>query len=178
MSPRRPRGSAVILEALAIPLRYPPSRVCSVIVCEEPPAPSGDPSPPRLLDRVRHAIRMRHYSCRTERAYAGWIRRFVLFHNKRHPVTMGPEEITRYLSHLAVEGRVSASTQNQPLSALLFVYRDVLGMELPWMDDIVRARRPARLPVVLARGVGLRIAYYNRRRRHSALGNLAPLVYL
>jgi site-specific recombinase XerD len=94
---------------------------------------------------------MRHYSRRTEKAHAGWIRRFVLFHNKRHPVAMGGEEITRFLSHLTVEGRVSASTQNQALSALLFLYRDMLGMELPWMDGIVRARRPARLPVVLAR---------------------------
>jgi integron integrase len=106
---------------------------------------------PRLLERVRLAIRARHYSPRTEKAYVGWVRRFVLFHAKRHPSEMGAEEITRYLSHLASSCRVSASTQNQALSAILFLYRDVLHVELPWLDGIVRARRPHRLPVVLSR---------------------------
>ena len=109
------------------------------------------PTEPRLLDRVRAAIRLRHYSRRTEKAYTGWIRRFILFHEKRHPSEMAEAEITRYLSHLAVAGKVSASTQNQALSALLFLYRDVLGRDLPWMDEIVRAKRPQRLPVVLSR---------------------------
>ncbi len=123
------------------------------IVRERPAAPIGSTAAePRLLDRVRAAIRLRHYSRRTEKAYVGWIRRFILFHGKRHPDGMAADEITRFLSHLAVEGKVSASTQNQALSALLFLYRDVLGRELAWMDEIVRARRPARLPVVLARG--------------------------
>src|SRR5437660_2957921 len=103
------------------------------------------------LDRVRAVIRARHYSRRTEGAYVAWIRRYILFHDKRHPTDMGAPEITRFLSSLAVEGNVAASTQNQALSALLFLYRDVLEVELPWLDGIVRAKRPQRLPVVLTR---------------------------
>ncbi len=123
------------------------------LVREGPAAPiAGTATEPRLLDLVRAAIRVRHYSRSTEKAYVGWIRRFILFHGKRHPDRMAADELTRFLSHLAVVGMVSASTQNQALSALLFLYRDVLGRELAWMDEIVRARRPARLPVVLARG--------------------------
>jgi len=113
-----------------------------------------DPSrsrPPRLFDRVREAARVRHYSRRTESAYLAWIRRFIFFHRKRHPAEMGAPEITKFLSSLAVEGDVAASTQNQALSALLFLYRDVLEQDLPWLDDVVRAKRPARLPVVLTR---------------------------
>src|SRR5262245_13229432 len=106
---------------------------------------------PRLLDRVRAALRVRHYSRSTEEACVAWIRRYVLFHGKRHPAELSGPEVTRFLSALAVEGRVAASTQNQALSALLFLYREVLGVELPWLDDIVRASRPARLPVVLTR---------------------------
>lgn len=106
---------------------------------------------PRLLDRVRTAMRLRHYSRRTERAYVQWIRRFVLFHDKRHPAEMGHDEVTQFLSALAVERRVSASTQNQALAALLFLYGQVLAVELPWLDELVRAPRPDRLPVVLSR---------------------------
>jgi integron integrase len=106
--------------------------------------------PPKLLDRVRHAIRLRHYSRRTEDAYVGWIRRFIVFHGKRHPRELGAPEVTAFLSSLAVRG-VSASTQNQALSSLLFLYEVVFGERLGWMNDIVRAQRPARLPVVLAR---------------------------
>ena len=105
--------------------------------------------PPKLLDRVRNAIRVRHYSPRTEEAYVMWIRRFILFHGKRHPSSMGAEEVNAFLSHLAVDRTVSASTQNQALAALLFLYRHVLEEPLPWIDDIVRAQRPERLPVVL-----------------------------
>src|SRR5207247_6325638 len=108
-------------------------------------------SKPRLLDRVRDALRARHYSRRTEDVYVAWIRRYILFHGKRHPADMGAPEITRFLSALAVEGKVAASTQNQALSALLFLYREVLEVDLPWMDEIVRAKRPQRLPVVLPR---------------------------
>ena len=104
---------------------------------------------PRLLDRVREAVRARHYSRRTEEAYVAWIRRYIFFHGKRHPAEMGAPEVTRFLSALAVEGRVAASTQNQALSALLFLYRDVLDATLPWLDDVVRAKRPQHLPVVL-----------------------------
>ncbi len=113
----------------------------------------GPPPPraPRLFDRVRDAARVRHYSRRTEKAYLAWIRRFILFHGKRHPADMDAPEITKFLSSLAVEGNVAASTQNQALSALLFLYRDVLGQDLPWLDDVVRAKRPPRLPVVLTR---------------------------
>ncbi len=107
---------------------------------------------PRLLDRVHEAVRIRHYSRRTEKAYTSWIRRFVLFHGKRHPQEMGEAEITAFLSDLATRRKVAASTQNQALSALLFLYRDVLGHDLPWLDGIVRAKRPQRVPVVLSRG--------------------------
>ncbi len=113
----------------------------------------SDAPKPRLLDRVRAAIRARHYSRRTEDAYAAWIRRFIVFHGKRHPSEMGAPEITRFLTWLAVDGKVASSTQNQALSALLFLYRAVLGQEVPWIDGIVRARRPERLPVVLTRDV-------------------------
>jgi integron integrase len=107
--------------------------------------------PPKLLDRVRTAIRLRHFSRRTESAYVAWIRRFVLFHGKRHPTEMGEAEITAFLSALATKGRVSGSTQNQALSALLFLYRGVLERDVAWLQELVRAKRPARLPVVLSR---------------------------
>jgi integron integrase len=106
---------------------------------------------PRLLDRVREALRVRHYSRRTEAASVAWIRRYIFFHGKRHPAELSGPDVTRFLSALAVEKHVAASTQNQALSALLFLYRDVLGVELPWLDDIVRAKWPDRLPVVLSR---------------------------
>jgi integron integrase len=111
----------------------------------------SEPRPPRLLDQVRATLRVRHGSRRTEKAYVAWIRRFILFHGKRHPAEMGGAEVTQFLSALAVQRNVAASTQNQALSALLFLYRDVLGQELPWLDEIVRARRPERIPVVLSR---------------------------
>lgn len=109
------------------------------------------PEQPRLLEQVRDLIRLKHYSLRTEEAYLKTIKRFILFHHKRHPQEMGADEIRQYLSHLAVEGHVSASTQNQALSALLFLYRDVLGVELPFIDGLERAKRPVRVPVVLTR---------------------------
>ncbi len=107
--------------------------------------------PPRLLDRLRAAVRARHYSRRTEEAYVAWVRRYVVFHGKRHPDELGEAEINAFLSDLAVTRKVSASTQNQALSALLFLYRDVLGRAVDSLGDVVRARRPARLPVVLTR---------------------------
>jgi len=113
-------------------------------------APPGPPKP-RLLDRVREALRTRHYSRRTEEAYVAWIRRYILFHGKRHPGEMGAPEITRFLTALAVDRKVAASTQNQALGALLFLYRDVLDLDVPWLDGLVRAKRPQRLPVVLTR---------------------------
>ncbi len=114
-------------------------------------APSGEARPPKLLDRVRDAIRARHYSLRTEEAYAGWVRQFVLFHNKRHPSEMGALEINRFLTHLAVGQEVSASTQNQALSAILFLYEKVLEKDLGPLEGVVRAKKPVRLPVVLSR---------------------------
>jgi len=122
----------------------PPATVRSPIV----DARTGQP---RLLDRVRLAIRARHYSLRTEEAYIAWIRRFVLFHGRRHPAEMGQKEINAFLTDLAVEVRVSASTQNQALAALLFLYRHVLDQPLPAPESILRAKRPRRLPVVLTR---------------------------
>jgi integron integrase len=104
---------------------------------------------PRLLDRVRAAIRTKGYSIRTEQAYVDWIRRFILFHNKRHPDEMGKREVEAFLTHLAVNRDVAPSTQNQALSALLFLYRAVLDRELPWFDGVTRAKKPSRLPVVL-----------------------------
>jgi integron integrase len=111
----------------------------------------GAAPPVLLLDRVRDRIRVRHYSIRTEQAYCDWIKRFVNFHGKRHPSGLGPAEVEAFLTALAVEGRVAASTQNQAKSALLFLYREVLGVELPWLDGIQKAKAPARLPVVLTR---------------------------
>jgi len=106
---------------------------------------------PKLLDQVRDAIRTRHMSPRTEEAYVHWIRRFIFFHHKRHPAEMGPAEITQFLTALAVERHLSASTQNQALAALLFLYREVFGRDPGWLDGLVRAKRPRRLPVVLTR---------------------------
>ncbi|MGY6216460.1 integron integrase [Methylolobus aquaticus] len=102
-----------------------------------------------FLVQVRDRIRLKHYSLRTEQAYMQWIRRYILFHGKRHPKDMGAPEVEAFLSHLATERKVSASTQTQALSALLFLYREVLGIELPWLDNLVRAKKPERLPVVL-----------------------------
>jgi integron integrase len=107
--------------------------------------------PPQLLDRVRGAMRVRHLSRRTEKSYVAWIRRFILFHDQRHPDQLGAPEVAGYLCHLASNRQVSASTQNQAFSALLFLYRDVLGRELAGLGDVPRARLPERLPVVLAR---------------------------
>ena len=110
----------------------------------------GAPAP-RLLDRLREAIRVRHYRRRTAKAYVGWVRRFVLFHDKRHPQEMGSVEVSAFLSHLAAQARVSSSTQSQALSALLLVCAQVLNQGFGWLDDLVRANLPARVPVVLTR---------------------------
>lgn len=106
---------------------------------------------PRLLDQVRDRLRTKHYSIRTEKSYVDWIRRFILFHNKRHPQEMGAAEVEQFLTHLAVVGKVAASTQNQALSAILFLYREVLNSQLEWLENMVRARKPERVPVVLTR---------------------------
>lgn len=111
----------------------------------------GKPQPGRLMDEVRRCLRVKHYSLRTEHAYVGWIRRFILASDKRHPKDMGGADVERFLSALAVDRHVAASTQNQALSALLFLYREVLGVDLPWLDNVVRAKRPQRVPSVLSR---------------------------
>ncbi|NKQ12550.1 integron integrase [Pseudomonas sp. SST3] len=105
---------------------------------------------PRLLDQVRDQIRLKHYSIRTERVYCEWIKRYVRFHNYRHPMEMGAPDVEAFLSDLAVRRDVSASTQNQALAALLFLYKQVLKQDLPWLGEVVRAKKPARLPVVLS----------------------------
>jgi site-specific recombinase XerD len=113
--------------------------------------PMPSPQPPRLLDQVREAIRLRHFSFKTEKSYVHDVRDFILFHQKRHPKEMGADEIRAYLSHLAVERHVAPSTQTVALSALLFLYRHVLHIDLPYIDDIERAKKPERLPVVFSR---------------------------
>src|SRR5258706_7957354 len=114
-----------------------------------PPANPASPDSPRLLDQLRDRIRFRHYSRRTELVYIQWVRRYIRFHGKRHPRELGAMHITAFLSSLATDRRVAASTQNQALAALLFLYKEVLGIELPWMGEIARAKLPRRLPVVL-----------------------------
>ena len=113
------------------------------------PGPTPAAAPPRLLDQIRIRCRTKHYSIRTERAYVGWARRFILANGRRHPRELGLAEVEAFLSALAVRDDVAASTQNQALSALLFLYKEVLGLEMPWVGSVTRAKRPKRLPVVL-----------------------------
>ena len=115
-------------------------------------APPLDRAEPRLLQQLRQRIRVRHYSYRTEQAYVDWVRRYIRFNGMRHPRNLGAEHVAAFLSALANDRKVAASTQNQALAALLFLYKDVLKIELPWMEGIARARRPRRLPVVLTQG--------------------------
>lgn len=123
--------------------------------------------PPRLLDRMRGGIRTRHYGRRTEETYVGWVKRFIFFHNKKHPAAMGADEVNAFLTHLAVERRVGASTQSQALCALIFLYRHVLDDPLRWMEEIVRAQRRERLPLVLDRDEVRRLLGRWRGRRGS-----------
>ena len=128
---------------------------------------------PRLMDQVRARARYRHFSVRTEDAYVGWIRRFILFHGKQHPRALGPRDVEAFLTHLAVTRKVAASTQNQALSALLFLYRDVLDLDLPWLDGIVRANAPKRLPVILTRDEVARLL----AQMHGTPQLMAQLIY-
>ena len=130
------------------------------------------PNPPKLLDQVRDKIRVKHYSIRTETQYVQWIKRFILFHDKRHPKDLGADEAEAFLTHLA-KGNVSASTQNQALSALLFLYREVLVIELPWLDEVVRAKKPQRLPSVLMRAEVTLVL----ERMEGVYGLMARLLY-
>jgi integron integrase len=150
--------------------------LCQPVVITRPPL--------RLLDQLRESIRARHYSVRTERVYVHWVRRFIRFHGKRHPRDLGSEHVSAFLGCLATEGQVAAATQNQALAALLFLYRNVLNIELPWLDGIVRAKRPKRLPTVLTadevrrvldrmegvHGLMARLLYGTGMRIHECLG--------
>ena len=111
--------------------------------------PRSQHQPPKLLEQVRETIRARHYSLRTEETYLHWIKRFILFHGKRHPRDMGVQEVQQFLSHLAVAGHVAASTQSQALSAIVFLSQQVLKQDIGWMGKVVRAKQPHRVPVVL-----------------------------
>jgi integron integrase len=116
-----------------------------------PLANPANPRTPRLLEKVRECIRARHYSVRTEDSYVGWIRRYIRYHGRRHPRELGATHVGAFLSALANDRKVSASTQNQALAALLFLYKQVLAVDLPWLEGVTRARKPKRLPTVLTR---------------------------
>ena len=137
------------------------------------PDENSTPKRPKLLTQVRHAIRVRHLSRRTERAYVGWILRFVRFHDTRHPDEMGEQEVAEFLNWLAVERKVSASTQNQALAALLFLYRRVLDREVGWLDELVRAKRPRSAPVVMSSGEVARLL----SRMDGTPGLMARVLY-
>ena len=130
---------------LSSPSPYTPPSTNRASITFRPP----DSHKPKLLDQVRHVLRIRHYSYQTEKTYVHWIKRFIFFHHKRHPREMGKEEVECFLTSLAVDRQVSAATQNQALHALLFLYREVLAQEMGWLDNIVPAKRSQRLPTVL-----------------------------
>jgi integron integrase len=125
-------------------------------------ASKPNPPSPKILDRVRWHLRVKHYSLRTEELYVQWIRRFILFHQKRHPEQMGEEEIAAFLSHLAIDGHVAASTQNQAFSALLFLFQQVLDRKLDYVAGVERVKRPPKLPVVLT-----------KKEAHAVIAHLA-----
>jgi integron integrase len=128
---------------------------------------------PRLLDRVREALRVRHYSYRTEQQYVGWIRRFVIFSGRRHPAGLGAPDVELFLSHLAISRHVSPATQAQALAAILFLYKHVLNADLPWLGSVIRATRPKRLPVVLTRTEVRRVL----QQLHGKYWLIASLLY-
>lgn len=130
--------------------------------------------PPKLLDRMRDHLRTRHYSIRTEQAYLDWVRRFILYHKKRHPQEMGAPEVEAFLTHLAVDRQVSASTQNQAKAAILYLYKQVLAINLPWLDEVVQAKRPQRLPVVLTPS---EVRALLMHMDNAAMGLIARLLY-
>lgn len=135
---------------------------------------SANTAQPKLEDQIRQACRVRHYSLATERSYVGWYRQFVRWAGMKHPATLGGDRVQAWLTYLAVEREVAASTQRQALAAMLFLYRQVLGLQLPWLDDIVRAKQPARLPTVLSQAeVGRVIAALPR----TSAGLAIALVY-
>ena len=129
--------------------------------------------PPRLLDMARAAIRRRHFSYRTEETYLQWMKRFILYSGKRHPRDLGAAEVTAFLNHLAVERHVAAATQNQALAALLFLYKEVIADPLPWLDEVVHAKRPVRRPSVLTSGEALKLL----GKMHGTKWLMASLLY-
>lgn len=131
------------------PARLTPLNNPVIETSDKPFSSCRTPTKSLLLEAVRGRCRVKHYSLRTEGAYLGWIKRFIYFHKMRHPAEMGGLEVEQFLTHLAVRDKVAASTQNQALSALLFLYREVINVKLPWMDNVVRAKQAIRLPVVL-----------------------------
>jgi integron integrase len=135
---------------------------------QPPPAGAGPAgNRPRLLDELRRQVRLRHYSYRTEQAYVGWVRRYILYHRKRHPASMGAAEVEAFLSHLASVRNVASATQGQAMSAILFLYKAVLKVDLPWLENVVRPTRPRRLPVVLTQA-----------EARSVIGNLQGVPWL
>jgi integrase len=134
---------------------------------------AGTAKAPRLLDQVRDAIRRKHYSPRTEETYVHWIKRFIYFHGKRHPREMGEAEATAFLNHLARDREVAASTQNQALSAILFLYKETLGQPLAWLEGLERAKRPVRMPSVLSREEARRLL----ANLHGTRWIMASLLY-
>lgn len=139
----------------------------------EPQTTPASPAEPKLLVQLRDRLRVKHYSIRTETQYLQWVKRFILYHGKRHPRELGEKEVEAFLTHLATVGNVSASTQNQALSALLFLYREILAVNLPWMDKVVRAKKPRRLPSVLTKQEVGRII----ERMDGTYGLMARLLY-
>lgn len=131
------------------------------------------PQPPKLLTRMSEHLRTRHYSIRTETAYIDWARRYILFHGKRHPQDMGAAEVEAFLTYLAVDRQVSASTQNQAKAALLYLYKEVLQIRLPWLDDVVQAKASKRLPVVLTPSEVRELLLH----MHGTTGLIAQLLY-
>ena len=152
--PRRPRRSPVSAGepwVASPPARNSPESHGTISPSPSPSIAPPSGRPPKLLDRLRGALRARHYSPRTDQTYCHWVKRFIFFHHVRHPAEMGEPEVNAFLTSLATQGKVSASTQNQALSALRFLYRDVLDRPLGQLGEVVRARKPHRLPVVLTR---------------------------
>ena len=139
----------------------------------EPENTPSSANSPKLLDQLRDKLRVKHYSIRTETQYLQWVKRFILYHGKRHPREMGAEEVEAFLTHLATVGQVSASTQNQAVSALLFLYREILGIQLPWLDNVIRAKKPQRLPTVLSKNEVSRVL----ERMDGNYGLMARLLY-
>lgn len=160
-------GVNMILDKVDKPACYANLMIVRARLVQYPVSPMDTPEnsrpsarPPRLLDQLRDRIRLKHYSRRTELAYVQWVKRYIHFHGKRHPAELGKAEVEAFLTSLAVDRNVAASTQSQALSALLFLYREVLNLDLSWLSQVTRAKKPARLPTVLTRDEVQRLFKY------------------